>query len=115
MSSRQGITKTDMTLYHKLFIMQTFLWYSVIYFMRVKTLYRKSLKMTDNKMASQVAHAVIGLGVTALDCTIIVLGVSDTKFNESCFDHDCYVHTDLGLTEVEEGTQTALAYYEERH
>ena len=83
--------------------------------MRVNVLYRKSLKMTANKMASQVTHAVIGLGVTALDCTLIVLGVTDSAFTRAYFEHGCYVHEDLGLTEVSEGAQTALAYFEERH
>jgi peptidyl-tRNA hydrolase len=70
--------------------------------------------MTNNKIASQVAHAIIGLGVTDLLCTIIVLGVSDTKFNWHHLNFDCYVHEDLGYTEVLPGTKTCLAYYEER-
>ena len=71
--------------------------------------------MSPNKMASQVTHAVIGLGITNLNCIIIVLGVSDTKFHNAPFEHDCYVHEDLGFTEVEPNTKTALAYFEDRH
>ena len=70
--------------------------------------------MTQNKVASQVAHAVIGLGVADPLCTIIVLGVSDEKFKWYDLNFDCYVHEDLGYTEVLPGTKTCLAYYEER-
>jgi len=70
--------------------------------------------MTSNKIASQVAHAVIGLKATDPLCTIIVLGVSDEKFNGHFLNYDCYVHEDLGYTEVLPGTKTCLAYYEER-
>ncbi len=82
--------------------------------MRIKCLYRKNLKMTPDKIASQVAHAVIGLGITDPLCTIIVLGVSDANFFEGIDNHDCYVHEDLGYTEVLPGTKTCLVYYEER-
>jgi len=82
--------------------------------MRVKCLYRKNLKMTHNKIAAQAVHAVIGLGVKDAMCTVIVLGVSDAKFFEEFDNHDCYVHEDLGYTEVLAGTKTCLAYFEER-
>lgn len=82
--------------------------------MRIKCLYRKNLKMSPDKVASQVAHAVIGLGGAKIDSTIIVLGVSDEKFNGYFLNFDCYVHEDLGYTEVESGTKTCLAYFEER-
>jgi hypothetical protein len=40
------------------------------------------------------------------------LGVSTKKFNELINQHDCYVQTDKGLTEVETGTKTAAAWIE---
>jgi hypothetical protein len=66
--------------------------------------------MSAEKLASQVAHAVIGLGITDPGCTIIVLGVSDKKFFEIKEQEECYVHADLGYTEVNPGTETCLAW-----
>ncbi len=88
--------------------------------MRVKVIYRRNLKMSEAKVAAQVAHAVVGLGVTDPTCTIIVLSVSDAKFfemvylpNDSTLDERyCFVQKDYGYTEVEEGTQTAAAWEE---
>ncbi len=78
--------------------------------MRVKTFYRKNLRMSPEKLAAQIAHVVIGLGIYDLLCTIIVLGISDKKFTEYMEDHkeDGFVHSDLGYTEVDAGTITAM-------
>lgn len=79
--------------------------------MRIKAIYRKNLKMPEGKVASQVAHAVKNLGITPLDSDIIVLAVSDKKFNEIISENpDCYVQIDKGLTCVEQGTKTAAAW-----
>lgn len=78
--------------------------------MRIKVIYRKNLKMSEGKVAAQVAHAVKNLGPTPIDCDIVVLKVSDKKFNEMIVEQECYVQTDKGLTEVESGTQTAAAW-----
>lgn len=80
--------------------------------MRIKAIYVKNLKMTEGKIAAQVAHAVKNLGYTPVDCDIVVLGVSTKKFNELTAENDCYVQTDKGLTQVESGTQTAAAWIE---
>ena len=50
--------------------------------MRIKAIYRKNLNMNPGKVASQIAHAVKNLGITPTDCDIIVLKVSDKKFDE---------------------------------
>lgn len=68
--------------------------------------------MTEGKIAAQVAHAVKNLGVTPVDCDIVVLGVSAKKFGELISEHDCYVQIDKGLTQVESGTKTAAAWIE---
>lgn len=68
--------------------------------------------MSEGKVAVQVAHVVKNLGETPIDCDIIVLKVSNKKFNELLLENDCYVQTDKGLTEVESGTQTAAAWIE---
>jgi len=83
--------------------------------MRIKAIYRKNLKMSEGKVASQIAHAVKNLGETPKDCDIVVLKVSDKKFNEMSLNqmYDRYVQYDKGLTEVENGTPTACAWIEE--
>ena len=80
--------------------------------MRIKVIYKKNLKMSEGKVAAQVSHAVKNLGLTPIDCDIIVLKVSDKKFDELILEKDCYIQTDKGLTEVKSGTQTAAAWIE---
>lgn len=77
---------------------------------RVKVIYRKNLKMSEGKVGAQVAHAVNKLGYISTDSTIIVLKVSDKKFNEMIAEQQCYVQVDMGLTQVEAGTPTAAAW-----
>jgi peptidyl-tRNA hydrolase len=82
--------------------------------MRIKAIYKKNLKMSEGKVAAQVAHAVKNLGITPTDCDIIVLKVSNKKFDEMISTNitDCYIQVDKGLTEVETGTVTAAAWIE---
>jgi len=78
--------------------------------MQIKVIYRKNLKMSEGKMAAQVAHAVKNLGITPKDCDIIVLKVSDKKFEEYLQKESGYIQHDKGLTEVEPNTPTAFAW-----
>lgn len=81
--------------------------------MRIKAIYKKNLKMPEGKVAAQIAHAVKNLGITPTDSDIVVLRVSDKKFDELVAEHpDCYVQVDKGLTVVEKGTATAAAWIE---
>lgn len=81
---------------------------------RIKAIYRKNLKMSEGKISAQVAHAVKNLGFTPTDCDIIVLGVSDKKFDELTKENDSYIQYDFGKTEVEAGTPTAAAWFEQK-
>jgi len=81
--------------------------------MRVKVIYRKNLKMSVGKIAAQTAHAVIGLGITDALCTIVVLGVSNKKFEELTESNSCYIHKDFGYTEVERNEPTCAAWIED--
>ena len=105
--------------------------------MRFKIYYDKTLKMSPEKLASQVAHITLNLGYRQgyyegyanikefypRDQVVVVLGLSHKKFNENLnairqqHRHtnlpDYHVQVDLGLTEVEEGAETAFGFIEE--
>lgn len=81
--------------------------------MRIKAIYKKNLKMPEGKVAAQVAHAVKNLGITPIDSDIIVLRVSNKKFDElTTLNPNCFIQYDKGLTVVEAGTATAAAWIE---
>ena len=85
---------------------------------RIKILYRKNLKMTEGKLAAQSVHAVLGLNLETVqltpDLSVVVLGVSDTKFGEAEAEQDpSYTVYDAGYTEVPAGTATCVAFLEE--
>lgn len=77
--------------------------------MKIKVIYRKNLKMSPGKLAAQTIHAAMGLANPRPDI-VVVLGVSCKKFWELVDEKDCYIHRDLGLTEVEAGEVTAAAW-----
>ena len=94
--------------------------------MRYKVYYDKTLKMSPEKLASQVGHITLNLGSqlggrinNPLKQTIIVLGLNHSKFNkvlDQVADNtsvcEYHIQKDLGLTEVESGTITAFGYIE---
>ncbi len=83
--------------------------------MKIKAIYKRNLKMSEGKVAAQIAHAVKNLGRTPADCSIVVLKVSDKKFNELTKSvGDISFQRDMGFTEVPEGTITAAAWIESK-
>ena len=78
--------------------------------MKLKIYYRKNLKMTIGKVAAQAVHAAAGYGYQGGAEAVIVLGVSDRKFES--IRSKGFVVTDAGVTEVEPGTPTCVAYLE---
>lgn len=82
---------------------------------RIKILYRKNLKMSPGKLSAQCVHAALCLHGTHVDMSVVVLGVSDKKFNEVVDKADplYFLIQDRGYTEVQEGTNTCLAFLED--
>ncbi len=97
---------------------------------RIKILFRKNLKMSEGKIAAQSVHAALGLAHLTPKAanpmtSVVVLGVSDSKFEEKKtkmnqplgkeFDltQPYYLVSDAGFTEVPPGTETCLAFLED--
>lgn len=86
--------------------------------MRIKCYYNKNLKMSPEKLAAQVGHVVLQIETYGEENTIVVLKASATRFNslqEELIEEGkvLYVQEDLGLTEVDAGTETVFGYVEE--
>lgn len=85
--------------------------------MKLKIIYRKNLKMSPGKIAAQAVHAAVGVKHDDNSLSVVALGVSDNKFFEKLREiESCkafyYLVKDAGYTEVEKGTMTCLAFYE---
>lgn len=91
--------------------------------MKFKIYYNKNLKMSEGKLAAQVAHiskefSRMTESIPQEDVTI-VLGLSATKFKEKVdeliySDNLVWFQVDDGLTEVPEGTITVCGFVEEQ-
>ena len=98
--------------------------------MKIKCLYRKNLKLSDQKLAAQTGHVVgnllrlndeYGFGKINRDTSIIVLKASDKKFEEKRQELEdlkgrdmliYYLQVDRGFTEIPEGTETVIGWIE---
>jgi len=87
----------------------------------IKCLYRRNLKMSPEKLSSQIGHVCFNLGkYNPVPEKIIVLKASNFKFQEQkdrllhgdMYQHPYYIQVDQGLTEVEPGTETVLGWVE---
>lgn len=92
--------------------------------MKIKIYYRKSLKLSPQKLAAVCTHIGKELGkvcgdTVAWDDVVIVLSASDKKFEEYkqyCLDNEevlYHIHVDRGYTEVEPNTECAVGWIEE--
>lgn len=77
---------------------------------RIKILIRKNLRMSSGKLAAQAVHAALALPDTNPNMTVAVLQVSDRKFAEAKEMPGMVIIRDAGLTEVDPGTETAIAF-----
>lgn len=82
--------------------------------MRLKILYRKNLGMSPGKLAAQCVHASRRVAFPEEVNAVVVLGVSDAKFNEAKPKAETVIK-DAGYTEVAPGTETVLAFFEEEN
>jgi peptidyl-tRNA hydrolase len=83
---------------------------------RLKLLVHKNLKMSERKVAAQCVHAALGLYKKDPQehWSCVVLEASTKKFYEAHQAHpEGYMVTDAGYTEVPQGSNTVLAWYEE--
>ena len=95
--------------------------------MKIKCLYRKNLKLSDQKLAAQTGHVVGNIIQRAIrrlqminkDTTIVVLKASDKKFEEKRQELEqsnppiiYYLQVDRGFTEIPEGTETVIGWIE---
>lgn len=83
---------------------------------KLMMLVRKNLKMSENKTGAQCSHAAIGLYKKDPQdhWKCVVLDASDKKFAEAKEKHpEAYVVRDAGYTEVEAGSETVMAWWED--
>lgn len=78
----------------------------------IKCYYRRNLRMSSEKLAAQVGHVVANLTANQIPDRIIPIEVSDTQFNEKKQTPRCYVQVDKGLTELQEGAETVVGWWE---
>lgn len=82
--------------------------------MKVNIRYNKNLKMSEGKIAAQVAHLIIHMGITDEDCDIVVLMAYNSTFKRLCKQvPNVHIFYDAGKTEVDRGTATVLGWIEE--
>lgn len=83
--------------------------------MNIKIYYRRNLKMSEGKLAAQVAHCVANITLQALEAPhkIIVLKASDKKYGEiKNTEKVAYSQVDLGYTELEPHMETCCGIIE---
>ena len=81
---------------------------------RIKIYYRRNLEMSAGKLAAQCVHAALALPKASPLQSVVVLSLSDVKFQAAKEAHpEAQIVHDAGLTEVDRGTETVMAFYEE--
>lgn len=76
--------------------------------MKVHIRYNKNIKISEGKLAAQVAHLIIQMGITDKECDIVVLMAYNSQFKRLCKQvPNVHVYLD-----VEQGTATVLGWIE---
>lgn len=78
----------------------------------IKCYYRRNLKMSSEKLSAQVGHVVANLAINYPPERIVVSQASDAMFEELKNKPRYFVQVDKGLTEVDDGTETVIGWWE---
>lgn len=81
--------------------------------MKVNIRYNKNLKMSEGKIAAQVARLIIQMGITDKECDIVVLMAYNSTFKRLCKQiPNVHIFYDVDKTELDKDPATVLGWVE---